>query len=95
MPGSGSGFAPLWAGLALTLLVGSCVEMRSSTLVEHKSTLPPQEGTSAAPAGDTSGDRGCPGRCRCEADGQLQRVDCSDLNLREVPANLSVFTSYL
>lgn len=86
MPGSGSGFAPLWAGLALTLLVGSCVEMRSSTLVE---------GTSAAPAGDTSGDRGCPGRCRCEADGQLQRVDCSDLNLREVPANLSVFTSYL
>lgn len=87
MPGSGSGFAPLWAGLALTLLVGSCVD--------HKSTLPQQEGTSAAPAGDTSGDRGCPGRCRCEADGQLQRVDCSDLNLREVPANLSVFTSYL
>uniref|UniRef100_A0A3Q3J5Z6 G-protein coupled receptors family 1 profile domain-containing protein n=1 Tax=Monopterus albus TaxID=43700 RepID=A0A3Q3J5Z6_MONAL len=38
---------------------------------------------------------GCPGRCRCEVDGLLHRVDCSDLGLREIPANLSVFTSYL
>ncbi|XP_047431951.1 leucine-rich repeat-containing G-protein coupled receptor 5-like [Mugil cephalus] len=37
----------------------------------------------------------CPGRCRCEVDGLLHRVDCSDLGLREVPRNLSVFTSYL
>lgn len=38
---------------------------------------------------------GCPGRCRCEVDGLLHRVDCSDLGLREIPSNLSVFTSYL
>lgn len=38
---------------------------------------------------------GCPSRCRCEVDGLLQRVDCSDLGLRELPSNLSVFTSYL
>uniref|UniRef100_A0A3B5MC48 LRRNT domain-containing protein n=1 Tax=Xiphophorus couchianus TaxID=32473 RepID=A0A3B5MC48_9TELE len=37
----------------------------------------------------------CPGRCRCEGDGLLHRVDCSDLGLREIPSNLSVFTSYL
>ncbi|XP_029018719.1 leucine-rich repeat-containing G-protein coupled receptor 5-like [Betta splendens] len=37
---------------------------------------------------------GCPGRCRCGVDG-LHRVDCSDLGLRQIPSNLSVFTSYL
>ncbi|XP_045578372.1 leucine-rich repeat-containing G-protein coupled receptor 5 isoform X2 [Salmo salar] len=37
----------------------------------------------------------CPSRCHCEEDGMLQRVDCSDLGLTEIPANLSVFTSYL
>uniref|UniRef100_A0A3P8Y7Y0 G-protein coupled receptors family 1 profile domain-containing protein n=1 Tax=Esox lucius TaxID=8010 RepID=A0A3P8Y7Y0_ESOLU len=37
----------------------------------------------------------CPSRCHCEEDGMLQRVDCSDLGLTELPANLSVFTSYL
>ncbi|KAL0967240.1 hypothetical protein UPYG_G00249640 [Umbra pygmaea] len=42
-----------------------------------------------APVGD------CPSRCHCEEDGMLQRVDCSDLGLMELPANLSVFTSYL
>uniref|UniRef100_A0A665TN45 Leucine rich repeat containing G protein-coupled receptor 5 n=1 Tax=Echeneis naucrates TaxID=173247 RepID=A0A665TN45_ECHNA len=40
-------------------------------------------------------DGGCPGRCRCEVDGLLHRVDCSDSGLRDVPGNLSVFTSYL
>ncbi|XP_008295256.1 leucine-rich repeat-containing G-protein coupled receptor 5 [Stegastes partitus] len=57
---------------------------------------------SAVPRGQSSGDGeraagrgGCPGRCRCEVDGLLHRVDCSDLGLREVPGNLSVFTSYL
>uniref|UniRef100_A0A4W5JI79 LRRNT domain-containing protein n=1 Tax=Hucho hucho TaxID=62062 RepID=A0A4W5JI79_9TELE len=37
----------------------------------------------------------CPSRCHCEEDGMLQRVDCSDLGLTGIPANLSVFTSYL
>ncbi|XP_030645109.1 leucine-rich repeat-containing G-protein coupled receptor 5 isoform X2 [Chanos chanos] len=37
----------------------------------------------------------CPDRCHCEEDGMLQRVDCSDLGLTAIPANLSVFTSYL
>ncbi|KAK9525982.1 hypothetical protein VZT92_016645 [Zoarces viviparus] len=45
---------------------------------------------------ESSGDGdGGAGRCRCEVDGLLHRVDCSDLGLREVPSNLSVFTSYL
>ncbi|KAJ7329821.1 hypothetical protein JRQ81_015995 [Phrynocephalus forsythii] len=39
--------------------------------------------------------RSCPAACHCEPDGMLWRVDCSDLGLRGVPANLSVFTSYL
>ncbi|AWO98285.1 putative leucine-rich repeat-containing G-protein coupled receptor 5 [Scophthalmus maximus] len=42
-----------------------------------------------------AGRAGCPGRCRCEVDGLLHRVDCSDLGLRDMPSNLSVFTSYL
>ncbi|XP_037552042.1 leucine-rich repeat-containing G-protein coupled receptor 5 [Nematolebias whitei] len=37
----------------------------------------------------------CPDRCRCEEDGLLHRTDCSDRGLREVPNNLSVFTSFL
>ncbi|XP_036375943.1 leucine-rich repeat-containing G-protein coupled receptor 5-like isoform X3 [Megalops cyprinoides] len=37
----------------------------------------------------------CPSRCHCEEDGMLVRVDCSDLGLTALPANLSVFTSYL
>ncbi|XP_035257130.1 leucine-rich repeat-containing G-protein coupled receptor 5-like isoform X1 [Anguilla anguilla] len=37
----------------------------------------------------------CPSRCHCEEDGMLLRVDCSDLGLTALPANLSVFTSYL
>ncbi|XP_041636755.1 leucine-rich repeat-containing G-protein coupled receptor 5A-like [Cheilinus undulatus] len=55
-------------------------EMQSSAAEEE----------SAAP-----GESSCPGRCRCEEDGLLLRVDCSDLGLREIPSNLSVFTSYL
>uniref|UniRef100_A0A3B4FUF5 G-protein coupled receptors family 1 profile domain-containing protein n=1 Tax=Pundamilia nyererei TaxID=303518 RepID=A0A3B4FUF5_9CICH len=49
-------------------------------------------------SGDEVGGAGrtsCPGRCRCEVDGLLHWVDCSDLGLREIPSNLSVFTSYL
>uniref|UniRef100_A0A4W6D0U0 Leucine rich repeat containing G protein-coupled receptor 5 n=1 Tax=Lates calcarifer TaxID=8187 RepID=A0A4W6D0U0_LATCA len=42
-----------------------------------------------------AGRAGCPGHCRCEVEGLLHRVDCSDLGLREIPSNLSVFTSYL
>eukprot|EP00064_Thunnus_orientalis_P021235 superscaffoldBa00006318_g21392 len=58
--------------------------------------------SSAAARVETSGDgdrgagrTGCPSRCRCEVDGLLHRVDCSDQGLREIPSNLSVFTSYL
>uniref|UniRef100_A0A8C9TQN2 Leucine rich repeat containing G protein-coupled receptor 5 n=1 Tax=Scleropages formosus TaxID=113540 RepID=A0A8C9TQN2_SCLFO len=32
---------------------------------------------------------GCPSRCHCEADGARLRVDCSDLGLTALPANLS------
>nr|XP_034983425.1 leucine-rich repeat-containing G-protein coupled receptor 5 isoform X1 [Zootoca vivipara] len=39
--------------------------------------------------------RSCPAACHCEEDGMLVRADCSDLGLAGVPANLSVFTSYL
>nr|XP_033808792.1 leucine-rich repeat-containing G-protein coupled receptor 5 isoform X3 [Geotrypetes seraphini] len=39
--------------------------------------------------------RGCPAACHCEEDGRLLRVDCSALGLAELPANLSLFTSYL
>ncbi|XP_039247268.1 leucine-rich repeat-containing G-protein coupled receptor 5 isoform X7 [Pipra filicauda] len=39
--------------------------------------------------------RGCPAPCRCEQDGALLRADCSDRGLTAVPANLSLFTSYL
>ncbi|NXX91611.1 LGR5 protein, partial [Centropus bengalensis] len=41
------------------------------------------------------GPRGCPAPCRCEQEGALLRADCSDLGLTAVPANLSIFTSYL
>uniref|UniRef100_A0A3B4XM39 G-protein coupled receptors family 1 profile domain-containing protein n=1 Tax=Seriola lalandi dorsalis TaxID=1841481 RepID=A0A3B4XM39_SERLL len=41
------------------------------------------------------GRAGCPGRCRCEVDGLLHRVDCSDLGLREIPSNLSGSPSLL
>lgn len=39
--------------------------------------------------------RSCPSACHCEPDGMHLKADCSDLGLRAVPANLSVFTSYL
>uniref|UniRef100_A0A8C8S2E3 Leucine rich repeat containing G protein-coupled receptor 5 n=1 Tax=Pelusios castaneus TaxID=367368 RepID=A0A8C8S2E3_9SAUR len=39
--------------------------------------------------------RGCPAPCQCEQDGMLLRADCSDRGLTAVPANLSLFTSYL
>ncbi|XP_069760168.1 leucine-rich repeat-containing G-protein coupled receptor 5-like [Narcine bancroftii] len=38
---------------------------------------------------------GCPSPCRCEEDGVLMRVDCSDRGLSTIPANLSSLTSYL
>ncbi|TWW64417.1 Leucine-rich repeat-containing G-protein coupled receptor 5A [Takifugu flavidus] len=81
MPGSAALLAAFAVFTAASRSSWVGAEMRSSTL---------------PPPGETSGDRGgCPGRCRCEAVGLLHRVDCSDLGLREVPANLSVFTSYL
>ncbi|XP_044133081.1 leucine-rich repeat-containing G-protein coupled receptor 5 isoform X2 [Bufo gargarizans] len=39
--------------------------------------------------------RSCPAACLCEQDGMMMRVDCSDRGLTAVPANLSIFTSYL
>ncbi|KAJ3612114.1 hypothetical protein NHX12_020391 [Muraenolepis orangiensis] len=42
-----------------------------------------------------AGTPGCPGLCQCEVQGLLHRLDCSDLGLSEIPANLSGFTSYL
>uniref|UniRef100_A0A3Q3WG38 G-protein coupled receptors family 1 profile domain-containing protein n=1 Tax=Mola mola TaxID=94237 RepID=A0A3Q3WG38_MOLML len=66
----------------------------ASSVAVESSAAPAVEGT----AGVSSEDQergGCPGRCRCEVDGVLHRVDCSDLGLREPPSNLSVFTSYL
>lgn len=91
-------FAVLSAGFRSSV---AAVEMRSS--VEESSTVPAVQRTAAAVNSVESsgeGDRGagragCPGRCRCEVDGLLHRVDCSDLGLREIPSNLSVFTSYL
>ncbi|XP_040001197.1 leucine-rich repeat-containing G-protein coupled receptor 5A-like isoform X2 [Xiphias gladius] len=60
------------------------------------STAVARSGSSGDGDGDGGAGRaGCPGRCRCEVDGLLHRVDCSDLGLREIPSNLSVFTSYL
>ncbi|XP_058046905.1 leucine-rich repeat-containing G-protein coupled receptor 5 isoform X2 [Ahaetulla prasina] len=47
------------------------------------------------PSGLGTRQRSCPGFCHCEADGMLLRVDCADLGLTDMPANLSVFTSYL
>lgn len=47
------------------------------------------------PSGLGTRQRSCPAFCHCELDGMLLRVDCADLGLAGVPANLSVFTSYL
>lgn len=47
--------------------------------------LPAEPG--AAPA--------CPPQCHCEEDGIMLSVDCSELGLSEVPANLSPLTAYL
>lgn len=80
---------------------GSLVPVKSSAVSAVESTTAGEK-SSAVPDVGSSGDGnkgagrvGCPGRCRCEVDGLLRRVDCSDLGLREIPSNLSVFTSYL
>ncbi|XP_033470847.2 leucine-rich repeat-containing G-protein coupled receptor 5-like isoform X1 [Epinephelus lanceolatus] len=100
------GFVALLAAVAV-LSAGSrssvaAVEMQSSVAVEEDRTAAAAGNSSAVVRAESSadGDRGagragCPGRCRCEVDGLLHRVDCSDLGLREIPSNLSVFTSYL
>lgn len=89
------GFAALLAAFAvLSLPSGGSVdgvEMRSSAAAGQRSAQPQPEATAAGAAPGDPG--GCPGRCRCEADGR--RLDCSDLGLRELPANLSALTSYL
>uniref|UniRef100_A0A673A603 Leucine rich repeat containing G protein-coupled receptor 5 n=1 Tax=Sphaeramia orbicularis TaxID=375764 RepID=A0A673A603_9TELE len=41
--------------------------------------------------GGGAGRAGCPERCRCEVDGLLHRVDCSDQGLREIPIQLMPF----
>ena len=37
----------------------------------------------------------CPSPCQCEQDGIYVMVDCSELGLSSVPANLSPLTTYL
>ncbi|KAM4711970.1 leucine-rich repeat-containing G-protein coupled receptor 5A-like isoform 2-T2 [Anableps anableps] len=63
--------------------------VQKAAAVANSSAVGREESSRAA--GQTT----CPARCRCEGDGLLHRVDCSDLGLREIPSNLSVFTSYL
>ncbi|XP_043943923.1 leucine-rich repeat-containing G-protein coupled receptor 5 isoform X2 [Protopterus annectens] len=43
----------------------------------------------------TVGRLSCPSPCHCDGESILLKVDCSDLGLNSVPANLSRFTSYL
>ncbi|XP_051249031.1 leucine-rich repeat-containing G-protein coupled receptor 5-like isoform X2 [Dicentrarchus labrax] len=83
-------FAVLSAGLRSSV---AAVEMQSSVAVEERTAAAAVESSEDGDRG--AGRAGCPGRCRCEVDGLLHRVDCSDLGLREIPSNLSVFTSYL
>ncbi|XP_059181930.1 leucine-rich repeat-containing G-protein coupled receptor 5A-like [Centropristis striata] len=92
------GFVALLAALAALSAgwrsSGSSGELQSSVAVEE------QRAAGLKGSGDRDPDRGagrpgCPGRCRCEVDGLLHRVDCSDQGLRGAPGNLSVFTSYL
>ncbi|XP_026183219.1 leucine-rich repeat-containing G-protein coupled receptor 5-like [Mastacembelus armatus] len=84
------------------------VQMQTSAAGVNSSAVPAVERTAAGvnssavvgvgssgDGGSGAGHAGCPGRCRCEVDGLLHWVDCSDLGLREIPSNLSVFTSYL
>lgn len=54
-----------------------------------------QRGTADGTLSSEPGRTTCPDRCRCEEDGLRHRTDCSDRGLREVPNNLSVFTSFL
>ncbi|XP_076213918.1 leucine-rich repeat-containing G-protein coupled receptor 6 isoform X4 [Aptenodytes patagonicus] len=51
----------------------------------HFQVVPAEQG--AAPS--------CPPQCHCEEDGIMLSVDCSELGLSEVPANLSPLTAYL
>lgn len=69
-------------------------EMHNSSAAGPNSSVT-RPGTSGEADGGGAGRAGCPERCRCEVDGLLHRVDCSDQGLREIPSNLSVFTSYL
>ncbi|XP_030006694.1 leucine-rich repeat-containing G-protein coupled receptor 5-like isoform X2 [Sphaeramia orbicularis] len=69
-------------------------EMHNSSAAGLNSSVT-RPGSSEEADGGGAGRAGCPERCRCEVDGLLHRVDCSDQGLREIPSNLSVFTSYL
>ncbi|XP_067346856.1 leucine-rich repeat-containing G-protein coupled receptor 5-like isoform X4 [Channa argus] len=88
-------FAVLSAGLSsVAVEEGSIAGVKSSAVPALNHSAVAHVGTSAD--GDKrTGQAGCPGRCRCEVDGLLHRVDCSDLGLLEIPSNLSIFTSYL
>lgn len=92
-------FALLSAGLRSSV---AAVEMQSSAVPAVERTAAAAGNSSAVARVESTGDgdrgaewAGCPGRCRCDVDGLLHRVDCSDLGLREMPSNLSVFTSFL
>ncbi|KAK2859218.1 hypothetical protein Q5P01_003838 [Channa striata] len=87
-------FAVVSAGLRSSVEEGSITGVKSSAVPALNHSAVAHVGNSGY--GDKgAGQAGCPGRCRCEADGLLHRVDCSDRGLLEIPSNLSVFTSYL
>ncbi|CAL8242572.1 unnamed protein product [Merluccius merluccius] len=88
---SGRRTAALLALLAATLVVGLEEQQQEEQREEQQQQEEPQEEQQE----EQQGARGCPGRCRCEEDGLLRRLHCSDLGLSEVPQELSVFTSYL
>ncbi|CAL1568310.1 unnamed protein product [Knipowitschia caucasica] len=73
-----------WCVVALATLA-----LCPATVSERTGSSAPDSSISAAAT------NACPGRCRCDVDGLLHRVDCSDLGLQETPINISVFTSYL
>lgn len=76
------------------------VEVSSLLAATESSSVPLTKSSSSRQESLEDRDRrtglsGCPDRCRCEVDGLLHRVDCSDLGLQEIPVNMSVFMSYL
>uniref|UniRef100_A0A8C3Y486 Leucine rich repeat containing G protein-coupled receptor 6 n=1 Tax=Catharus ustulatus TaxID=91951 RepID=A0A8C3Y486_CATUS len=60
----------------------------------HSPHVPGHHGALAVPV-EPGAAPSCPPQCHCEQDGIMLSVDCSELGLSEVPANLSPLTAYL